>query len=498
MSSDGHPSVVDGIPTPVLWLDLELKISGRNAAFVMGIERQTGKRFSTAASALTLFSDLLSQNERAHWGKALADTLNGVSGTQELRLQANGNESYYEVCFHPLNGPAGILGAVITFIDVTRSKEAALKAKQSEALLSAVIDHTPTAIHVKDVQGRYVLINRQYEAMFNVDRRNIVGLKNHEIFPKPLAERFDEEDREVLQSDAPLQREEEVLRSDGMRHFISNRFPLLNDHGWSYAVCGISTDITEKVAIQRQIEEQRAAMAFSSRLVSLGEMAGGIAHEINSPLAIIQMRAEQLADMVTEDSSTLDRKSITEASKVISSTINRISKIIRGLLNFARDCGSDPYKPASVKTLIEETLALCHERLKAHGVELRLVQAEDSLTVECRPGQILQVLINLLNNACDALKSQDKKWIRIDVCNIDKFVEISVEDSGSGIPEALREKIMQPFFTTKPIGEGTGLGLSISKGILENHQGTLSLDTLSPNTRFVIRLKKTISTPEQE
>ncbi|HEX4924120.1 MAG TPA: ATP-binding protein, partial [Bdellovibrionales bacterium] len=113
------------------------------------------------------------------------------------------------------------------------------------------------------------------------------------------------------------------------------------------------------------------------------------------------------------------------------------------------------------------------------------------LVIACRPTQISQVLLNLLNNAHDAVAEQTEKWVKLDVRDLGDSVELSVTDSGAGIPPEIQEKIMQPFFTTKQIGEGTGLGLSISKGLVDSHHGQLRLDAKSKNTRFVVLLPKT-------
>jgi C4-dicarboxylate-specific signal transduction histidine kinase len=121
-------------------------------------------------------------------------------------------------------------------------------------------------------------------------------------------------------------------------------------------------------------------------------------------------------------------------------------------------------------------------------VEAREIPA--SWEVECHPSQISQVLLNLLNNAYDAALAQPDRWIELDARDQGSLVEISVTDSGPGIPRELARKIMDPFFTTKPPGKGTGLGLSISSNIMTDHGGSLSLDQNSPHTRFVMSLPK--------
>jgi C4-dicarboxylate-specific signal transduction histidine kinase len=126
----------------------------------------------------------------------------------------------------------------------------------------------------------------------------------------------------------------------------------------------------------------------------------------------------------------------------------------------------------------------------SHGVVLEVGIISDSLEIECRDIEISQVLLNLLNNAYDAVTDKEDKWVRIDVKETESAAIITVTDSGPGIPENIRNKITQPFFTTKELGKGTGLGLSISLGIVGAHQGNLTLDTHSSHTCFVVTLPK--------
>jgi C4-dicarboxylate-specific signal transduction histidine kinase len=224
----------------------------------------------------------------------------------------------------------------------------------------------------------------------------------------------------------------------------------------------------------------------AAKMSALGEMAGGIAHEINTPLGTIGMIAEHLKDLVIEEP--LDKKTVTDMILVVSRTVTRIATIIRGLRTFSRDGSGDPFEPAPLKQILEDTLVLCREKLKQSGTELRLEGIKDDLILQCRAVQVSQVLLNLVGNACDAIAQLPDKWVGISARVVGEQIEISVADSGSGIPPDARAKLFQPFFTTKEIGLGTGLGLSISKGIAEAHQGSLELDVECPNTRFVLKL----------
>ncbi len=241
-------------------------------------------------------------------------------------------------------------------------------------------------------------------------------------------------------------------------------------------------------------EKARLLMAAEMKLVNsakmsaLGEMAGGVAHEINTPLATILLLSDQQTEVLAEKENAISKESLENYFSVIATAAKHIAKIVQGLRFFSRDSSADPFAKADLAKIVEDTILLCAERFKTHSVRLDVQSLQ--LSISCRSVEIAQVLLNLLNNSFQAIEKLPDKWVQILVQEDREFVEISVTDSGSGIPPVTREKIFQPFYTTKDVGQGTGLGLSISKGIIENHNGTLKLDETSANTRFVIRIPK--------
>lgn len=244
-------------------------------------------------------------------------------------------------------------------------------------------------------------------------------------------------------------------------------------------------DIPQSISVVgsnlKERKEAELKMIFTSKMASLGEMAGGIAHEINNPLAIISGKAEQVIKYL--QSPEIDREKTIQALEKIEDTSFRISKIIKGLRSFSRAGEMDPSKETLVLELIEETLDLCRERIRSENIEL-VLDVEKELKLNCRITQIQQVIINLLNNSLDAIKHLEERWIRISAGRQGKQIFITITDSGKGIPKELADKIMNPFFTTKEVGKGTGLGLSISKRIMEAHNGRLIYNHDSPNTSF--------------
>jgi C4-dicarboxylate-specific signal transduction histidine kinase len=254
----------------------------------------------------------------------------------------------------------------------------------------------------------------------------------------------------------------------------------------------LAAQIRERERIQATQDAQRAQMIAASKLTSLGEMAGGLAHEINSPLNIIQARAPDLQE-TAQAKALVESSNVLKATGSILRTSERIMAVVRGLRTFARDGQADPYERTSVQTIVDDTLALCRERFAAYGITVAVSGLQPDLTIECQRVQISQVLLNLLNNAFDAVQSQANKWIRVEVSTEADYLSVAVIDSGRGIPREIAEKAMQPFFTTKPVGKGTGLGLSISNAIAEAHHGQVWIDSRGPNTRIVLSLPRTHS-----
>jgi C4-dicarboxylate-specific signal transduction histidine kinase len=231
----------------------------------------------------------------------------------------------------------------------------------------------------------------------------------------------------------------------------------------------------------RELDAQRMQMVQSSRLASLGEVSAGIAHEINNPLAIIQGNAEILTKYIENQP-----KAVMHLEK-ITAMVQRISKIVKGLRTFARDGSKDPMHTFKVNPFLEELKDLCQARMKAYDIDFT-IHCPPHLQSYGREVQISQVLINLLNNSIDAIEPLKDKWIRLEAFERNGQLIFAVTDSGSGIPSAIREKIMEPFFTTKTIGKGTGLGLAISIGIARDHGGDLVYVPTSNFTRFEIVL----------
>ena len=253
----------------------------------------------------------------------------------------------------------------------------------------------------------------------------------------------------------------------------------------------LSMQLSAVIARQRaEVEARRhlASLANASKMATLGEIAAGVAHEINNPLHTLTLTNHLLQRL--SDGNRLTKEMLHTHLEKVENCVQRMATIVSELKAFSRDSSHDEYKETPLKKLVSETLDLCHARLLSKDIRLEVSDLPDSWKAECRPSQLSQVILNLLNNAYDAALGQPQRWVKLKVTVQGEYFEIAVTDSGPGVPPEIAQKIMNPFFTTKPPGKGTGLGLSISSNIMTDHGGSLTLDRTSPHTRFVMSLPR--------
>ena len=251
----------------------------------------------------------------------------------------------------------------------------------------------------------------------------------------------------------------------------------------------ISVDIQDLVDARNEIESQKARNVANAKLVSLGEMGAGIAHEINNPLAVLKGRLSLLEKALQQDP--LDREKITNHITKLLPMANRIEKIVRSMRNLCRTGDLDTeLTPTPLKSILDESLVFMEARLKNYGAEIRLEGDALEAQVLAVESQIVQVIVNALANSHDAIQNLAEKWVIITAIDLGEQIQIRIQDSGQGIQKEVRDKIGQPFFTTKAPGKGTGLGLSISRTIIEKHGGRLEFDHEQPHTTLNIWLPK--------
>lgn len=267
--------------------------------------------------------------------------------------------------------------------------------------------------------------------------------------------------------------------------------PFLGADGKPVQYLSIRNEITDLKLAQDTIFQQQEKLMTASRLGAIGEMASAITHEINNPLGVILGRVEMLKAMI--DDGKYEVSDLKRIADTIEVTGLRIAKIVRSMKTMSYHQGDqEPYEKLPISNILEDAFELCQYRFESQNVGLRKPLLEKEIWLECRGHQIVQVLVNLLNNAFDAVLTLKEKWVQVDLSENLTEICISVTDSGFGIPKEVQDQMFKPFFSTKRVQYGTGMGLSISQGILRQNGAVLEYDSLSPRTRFQIKLPKQV------
>ncbi len=244
--------------------------------------------------------------------------------------------------------------------------------------------------------------------------------------------------------------------------------------------------LLDQANTEKKLQEAKALNA--ARLASLGEMAAGIAHEINNPLTIIKsgiyavekrIKREHENDPNHQDDLNFER---------INNGVNRITKIIKNMKKISRDGSHEELVSIKLKDAVADSFDYFFEKLRSLDIQFNVAQIP-VVDISVSEVEFAQVLMNLLNNSLDALNDKSEKWIRISFQQVEDFMQIRISDSGNGIDEVTAQKIFAPFFTTKEIGKGTGLGLSISKESMEKMGGKLTYDSEDEHTTFILFVK---------
>ncbi len=333
-----------------------------------------------------------------------------------------------------------------------------------------VIDALPVGLYVIDRDYRIQAWNRKRETgTQGVPREEAIGRPIFEVLSRQPRDLLRREFDEVLASGKMQVLEQESHTSGEIRHYRITKIPLrLNDDEVTHVIA-TGEDITEWKSVQRQI-------AQSEKLAAIGQLAAGVMHEINNPLATIGACCEAVS-AVARDADPSVQAGISEYVKIMDAEVQRCKRIVEGLLDVSRP-RSGARAPTDVNKVVEDTLFLLkhHERFKR--VTLVRELAPDLPAVRANSEQLIQVFMALMLNAMDAMDARGTLTVQTSrsETRADEVV-VAFSDTGTGIPGQDIQKIFEPFYTTKPQGRGTGLGLSICYGIVSDHGGRIEVDS---------------------
>ena len=417
--------------------------------------------------------------------------------TEEVYSTVEGGKRYLHVVKSAIFGPDGrIIGTQGVQFDVTERKEAEAALRDNETFLNTVVENIPHMIFVKDAKElRFVKFNKAGQELLGYSLTELAGKNDYDLFPKEVAEHFTENDRKVLSGKEVVDFPEESLRTrhQGERIVHTKKIPVFDNAGQLVYLLGISEDITER----RKLEEQ---FRQSQKLEAFGQLAGGVAHDFNNILAVIQMQADLLKMSGSASPEQL------ETADEIGNASQRAAALTRQLLMFSRKQRLNPCDLDFNESISDLTKML--RRTIGEHIQLQFKFAMQQLFVHADASMMDQMLMNLAINSRDAMPDGGKLIIETSAVEFDEsarsrlaqtrpgsFVCLSVSDTGCGIPREVLPRIFEPFFTTKEAGKGTGLGLATILGIVQQHQGWINVySEVGRGTTFRVYLPRLIKT----
>jgi PAS domain S-box-containing protein len=350
--------------------------------------------------------------------------------------------------------------------------------------LGSAIDATAGVLIFND-QHKLISINEGFRRLRGLQQVDVQGYGMASVLGLDDMELIDAIIASIAQKKI-WRGEMQGLREDGATIWMYVLFyPELDDFEDFDGSLALVLDITESKKAQLTLDRTR-------HLTALGEMAGGVAHEINNPLSVVMGRVAVLLKKFHAQN--LEPVQLQSGLEQIQRTVSRIARIVDSMRRLSRaDASAEEPRPEKIEAALRETLEFTEDKLKKYDITLSIDDQGGARDVHVllHGFGVSQILINLISNAVDAIDGTPglERWIRLELGRSHQgMVQIKVVDPGPGIAKAIREKIMDPFFTTKPAGKGTGLGLSLSQRIAEEHGGRLYLDGEAAHTTFVLEL----------
>ena len=352
-------------------------------------------------------------------------------------------------------------------------RQHAAQVESLKALQERILESSGVGLLLIDAEGRIRAWNRRLEEIYGLPRHEAMGRLLREVFPLHSIRRIDRELAAVGPDvEARIYRHALVNRA-GERIVVNLALSPLAAEGGDGSRVVTFDDITARVTLEEQVLQQE-------RLASLGLLAAGVAHEVNTPLTGISGYAQLLLDDMAADD---PRRETLEKIEI---QTRRVSKIANSLLNLARPERS-AFEDLTLNDAVQEVLRLFEPQIRDKRIVLQVELDSELPEVRGHRGKLQQVLLNLLSNARDAVEGGGRIAVR--TVQRDERVVLEVVDDGVGIAESDLQRIFDPFFTTKGRGKGTGLGLSISYGIVREHDGAMHVDSVPGQfTRFRVEL----------
>jgi histidine kinase len=460
-----YQKIFEGAPCYITVQDSDLKILRYN--------REFANRFSEPEIGEYCYKAYKGRTERCDVCPVVKTFNDGKPHySEEAGVNSDGSETYWMVRTSPIKNSKGeVVAAMEMSLDLTHVKSLEREAKQSEEKYRVIFNTIPNPVFVLDAETLKILdCNDSVSHVYGFDKEKILFTSFLDLFEKDERKRQQHKLKTVNVIDRARH-----IRKDGKTIYVNIRVSSSEYMGRKVFLVTTS-DITMRLIAEQQVIQ-------ASKMATLGEMATGVAHELNQPLSVIKTASSFLRRKVLDKEQIPDDTLATMAGE-IQSHVDRASNIIAHMREFGRKS-----EVAREKVQINDVLKRAHQfftqQLKLREIEVTQEFDEDLPHILADPNRLEQVFINLLINARDAIENKweqgvprnERKKITLKTGMKDGMITAEVSDTGTGIPSNILDKIFDPFFTTKKAGKGTGIGLSISYGIVQDYDGTIKVKT---------------------
>jgi PAS domain S-box-containing protein len=392
----------------------------------------------------------------------------GIITYQVEMVKKNREPIYLEINAVPVRKDGKLVGVLGILRDITERNKAELQLREQKALTDRILESTPNAVAVVGQDRRVIIVNKAFEDIFKLGTHEADGKKIEEIIP--TSHLIDPISQVLAGVKSQFKNEFRIKQGAAERILVADIIRMEKNE-----VLAMFRDVTE----DREIQER---LYLTDRLASVGEMAAGIAHELNNPLTGVVA----LSQLMLESDVPAEMKEDLEA---ISKEGRRAAGIVKNLLSFARSHVMS-IQSIQINEIIKEVLSLRAYEHKVNNIQVVTHMAPDVPTITADPFQMQQVFLNLVLNAEQAMiESHGRGVLTVSTEKQNDMLKISFADDGPGIPPELMNRIFDPFFTTKDVGKGTGLGLSICYGIVTNQGGRIyARNQQGKGATFVVEL----------
>jgi histidine kinase len=479
-------AIIDGISDALMLLDAKTyNILDVNQAFLNSYGLSREKVLGMRCYEITHNLSIPCHRANSHCPCPLESsaTTGNMSYVEHVHQDHDGKTLYFEITAYPLKDTTDQVMRIIHLSrDITLRKQLENDVKKSEEKYRTIFNSIPNPVFILDVKSMEILdCNDSVAAVY--------GFSKEELVMTSFLMLFEERERESYASElktSNILNQVRQINKAGQTIFV-NIWVSPSEYLGREVLLVTTSAITERLMAEQQLIQ-------ASKMTTLGEMATGVAHELNQPLSVIKTASSYLIKKVNKGEVIKDEILKTMAEE-IDSHVDRASKVINHLREFGRKSEVSKER-VQINDAVNRALEIFSQQLKLREIEVVKELEEDLPLILADSNRLEQVFINLLINARDAIEEKSEqsthsgevKKIFLKTSSKDGMIIIELKDTGKGIPHSILDKIFQPFFTTKKVGKGTGLGLSISYSIVQDYHGTIKVETVEgKGSNFIIR-----------